>query len=154
MNTNYLTGVPDVAGARTDRVRDHTSTRINEKIAKQTMQHVDETVAAGREAIIARLHEIDREWSVDRALMANFAVLGGTTFALSQKFRGWRWVTASQLGFLMMHALVGWCPPLPVFRALGFRTSREIAAERFALVLKLDVIESPRPRHGEDHEKD
>ncbi len=144
MNTNYLTGVPDVAGARRDRVRDRTSSRMNEKIAEQTMHHVDTTVAAGRDAVIARLHELDREWSVDRALMANFAVLGGTTFALSQKFRGWRWVTASQLAFLMMHALIGWCPPLPAFRALGFRTSREIAAERFALVLKLDVIQSPR----------
>jgi len=142
MNTNYLTGVPDVAGARTDRVRDRTSSRANEKIARQTMEGVDNTVAAGRDAIIARLHELDREWSVDRALMANFAAIGGTGFLLSQRFRGWRWVTASQLGFLMMHALLGWCPPLPVFRALGFRTSREIAAERFALVLKLDVIES------------
>ena len=147
MNSNYMTGVPDVVGARTDRVRGHTSSRINEKIAEQTMRRVDETVAAGRSAIIARLHQLDREWSVDRALMANFAVLGGSTFALSQKFRGWRWVTASQLGFLMMHAVVGWCPPLPAFRALGFRTSREIAAERFALVLKLDVIENPHHEH-------
>lgn len=32
-----------------------------------------------------------------------------------------------------MHALQGWCPPLPVFRCYGFRTAAEIDYERYAL---------------------
>jgi hypothetical protein len=36
-------------------------------------------------------------------------------------------------GFLLQHAVQGWCPALPIVRALGFRTSREIDAERSAL---------------------
>jgi hypothetical protein len=36
-------------------------------------------------------------------------------------------------GFFMQHALQGWCPPLPVFRRLGFRTQYEIEQERYAL---------------------
>lgn len=36
-------------------------------------------------------------------------------------------------GFLLQHALQGWCPPLPVFRRLGFRTQAEIERERYAL---------------------
>lgn len=36
-------------------------------------------------------------------------------------------------GFLLRHAVQGWCPPLPVFRRLGARTQSEIDHERYAL---------------------
>jgi len=36
-------------------------------------------------------------------------------------------------GFLFQHAVQGWCPPVPVLRRLGFRTSYEIEEERQAL---------------------
>ncbi|MGH7194555.1 MAG: hypothetical protein ACREJM_13640, partial [Candidatus Saccharimonadales bacterium] len=36
-------------------------------------------------------------------------------------------------GFLLQHALHGWCPPVPLFRRLGVRTAAEINQERFAL---------------------
>lgn len=36
-------------------------------------------------------------------------------------------------GFLLQHALQGWCPPVPFFRKRGTRTAREIADERIAL---------------------
>jgi len=36
-------------------------------------------------------------------------------------------------GFLLQHALQGWCPPLPVLRRLGVRTQTEIELERYAL---------------------
>ena len=36
-------------------------------------------------------------------------------------------------GFLLQHAIQGWCPPVPVFRRLGVRTSFEIEQERYAL---------------------
>lgn len=42
-------------------------------------------------------------------------------------------VPAVVLGFLAQQALQGWCPPVPVFRRLGFRTRREIDAEKDAL---------------------
>ena len=38
-------------------------------------------------------------------------------------------------GFLLQHAIQGWCPPVPVFRRLGFRTAAEIDYERYALKL-------------------
>lgn len=37
------------------------------------------------------------------------------------------------LGFLFQHAVQGWCPPVSLLRRLGFRTSSEIDAERYAL---------------------
>jgi hypothetical protein len=33
---------------------------------------------------------------------------------------------------LLMHALQGWCPPLPVIRKLGVRTAKEIFEEKTA----------------------
>jgi hypothetical protein len=35
--------------------------------------------------------------------------------------------------FFLEHAIQGWCPPLPIFRSLGFRTKEEIEKERYAL---------------------
>jgi hypothetical protein len=35
--------------------------------------------------------------------------------------------------FLLQHALQGWCPPLPIIRALGVRTAEEISAEKAVL---------------------
>ena len=40
---------------------------------------------------------------------------------------------AAVAGFLLQHAVQGWCPPLPVFRRLGVRTAYEIEEERYAL---------------------
>jgi hypothetical protein len=37
------------------------------------------------------------------------------------------------LSFLLLHAIEGWCPPLPILRGLGIRTREEIARERYAL---------------------
>lgn len=72
--------------------------------------------------------------------MLNFAILGGTSFGIGLKrFAGsprrtaWLKLFAAQLGFLAMHAVVGWCPPAPVFRRLGFRTRVEIESERAVL---------------------
>ena len=46
---------------------------------------------------------------------------------------GWGLLFWTQMGFLVHHAVKGWCPPLPVFRRLGFRSAQEISAERVAL---------------------
>ena len=35
--------------------------------------------------------------------------------------------------FLLSHAIAGWCPPLPLLKALGFRARAEIDKEKYAL---------------------
>lgn len=47
--------------------------------------------------------------------------------------RRWFIFPAFVAGFLLQHAVQGWCPPLPVLRRLGFRTQPEIDYERYAL---------------------
>lgn len=137
MNTNFIAGAPDVVGARSDPIRRRTSSPVNQAIDEKTQTRMDDALSRGREAVIARLHRLDREIDIDRILMAHFAIIGATALRFGERSRYWRYLLFAQTGFLMMQALVGWCPPMPVFRRLGFRTAREIAAERAALVEKL-----------------
>jgi hypothetical protein len=128
-----------------DRVRRRTPAHVNARIDRQTRASVDDSAALGQDAIVARLQEIDREWDVDRALMLNFAILGSLTYELG-RHRHWGWMVffRIQQAFLGVHALVGWCPPLPVFRRLGFRTAKEIAAERALLMGRLAALRAPK----------
>lgn len=129
-----------------DRIRRHTAPRVMERIDQLTQSSLDATAGAGRDAIVARIKDLDREWDVDRALMANFALAGGLSFFLSQRRWGWtpwRPILGAQVAFLLMHAVVGWCPPLVIFRRLGVRTAKEISAERSALVARLGSLPLP-----------
>jgi hypothetical protein len=52
-------------------------------------------------------------------------------------------------GFLLQHALQGWCPPVSLFRRLGVRTSAEIEQERYALkALRGDFQNIPEATNG------
>jgi hypothetical protein len=123
-----------------DRIRRYTASHVNARIDRLTWATIQQSVAAGRDAIIARLKELDREWNVDRVLMANFALLGAVTSELGRRHPAWKYFFRAQQGFLLLHAIAGWCPPLPLFRRLGFRTDKEIAAERHALIEGLKAL--------------
>ena len=79
-------------------------------------------------------------WDIERTLEANAAtavlvgVLLGAT--VSRKFFPFPGVVAA---FLLQHAIQGWCPPLPIFRRLGFRTQSEIEAKRCALQRQREI---------------
>jgi hypothetical protein len=47
--------------------------------------------------------------------------------------RKWLALPVLVAGFLLQHAVQGWCPPLEVMRRMGIRTAREIEWERTAL---------------------
>jgi len=132
-----------------DGIRDRTRDKTNLRIDRETRGAIDEAQSSP-EAIRARIAEIDAEWNVDRALMMNFAIAATITSSLAMRnlvkhgrLGGWGKLFFTQLGFLAYHSAKRWCPPLPVLRLLGFRSDREIAAERCALQAKLDA----KPRH-------
>ena len=53
-------------------------------------------------------------------------------------------------GFLLQHALSGWCPPVTLLRRLGFRTAGEIHREKYALkALRGDFAGVARGANGE-----
>lgn len=136
---------------RSDRVRDHSASSANRRIDERASARVEHVIARGRDAVIRRLAELDQEWDVDRALMVNFVIAGGAAYAtglyrygqspwLGRRRKGWLYFFSAQLGFLLLHGTLGWCPPLPVFRRLGVRTKTEIEAERQALQRALPAL--------------
>jgi hypothetical protein len=120
--------------ATTARVTNQTAPHINAEIRRQIEDNVTRTAAGGAQAIAQRLAELDREWDIERTLEANAATasLIGLTLGATVD-RRWFLFPAVVAGFLLQHAVQGWCPPVPVFRRLGFRTQTEIDYERYAL---------------------
>ncbi|AHY42195.1 DUF2892 domain-containing protein [Stutzerimonas decontaminans] len=116
-----------------NRVPAHTDERVNQQIRMRTQRSVDYH-RQNPQLIERRLAELDKEWDIERTLEANAATLivAGSALGLtaSRRFLAIPLVVG---GFLLQHALQGWCPPLPVFRRLGIRTAAEIQAERSAL---------------------
>ena len=120
--------------ATTERVALHTSDDVNKRIRRQTEANVAKYSAGGKEAISRRLAELDDEWDIERLLEANAA--SATLIGLSLgRFVDRRFflLPVAVATFLLQHAIQGWCPPLPIFRRLGFRTQSEIEEERYAL---------------------
>jgi hypothetical protein len=119
--------------ATADRVPAHTGEHINSLIRQQTVANVA-THAADGASIERRLPELDHEWDIERTLEANAATVALLGLGLGVFVdRRFLILPAAVAGFLLQHALQGWCPPVPVFRRLGFRTEAEIARERYAL---------------------
>jgi len=121
-------------------VQKHSPQETNEAIRQQTERNVECLAKAGPEAIRGRLAELEREWDIERALEANAASISllGLTFGT---FGSRRWFALPLVvsGFLLQHALQGWCPPISAFRRLGMRTASEIEYERCRLLGTLGV---------------
>ncbi|TLG77961.1 DUF2892 domain-containing protein [Methylocystis sp. B8] len=116
--------------ARVPQNRDEDINRAIRKEAQARLAHF----AKHPEKIDDRLDELDREWDIERALEANASsvALVGLTLGLTAD-RRWLALPVLVSGFLLQHAIQGWCPPLPLLRRLGFRTAEEIGQERNAL---------------------
>ena len=116
-----------------DRVPAHTEPSINAQIASETRQRVQK-FALRPAAIDERLNDLDQEWDIERAIEANASTLAFIGVALGFFVSPyWLVLPALVTGFLFQHAVQGWCPPVPVLRRLGYRTSYEIEQERYAL---------------------
>ena len=126
------------------RVREHSPSEANRRIDEQTQARLV-YFSHQLDLVQGRLEELDREWDIERVLEANAASV--TLLSLLGGLMGRRrsllpWVVA---GFLLQHAIQGWCPPVELFRRLGFRTMREIDQERFALKALRGDFENLRP---------
>ncbi|WP_374990981.1 hypothetical protein [Hyphomicrobium sp. LHD-15] len=116
-----------------DRVPDHTEPAVNARIAVETRDRV-QTLAHDKPRIAQRLRELDEEWDIERAIEANASTLAFVGVALGFFVHPyWLALPALVTLFLFQHAVQGWCPPVPVLRRLGFRTTYEIERERNAL---------------------
>lgn len=119
--------------ATTERVRRVSPRAANARIDHETNARVRFHARHPR-TIDARLAALDAEWDIERALAANAAGLAlAGTIAGTLYDRRMLALPAAVATFLLQHAVQGWCPPLPVLRAMGLRTAREIEIERHAL---------------------
>lgn len=117
-----------------ERVTANTADAVNRMIQERTDSQIEKAAYGGRDAIDRRLAELDREWDVERCLETGASSLMLTGLALGTLVnRKWLALPAGVAGFLLQHALQGWCPPLPILRRLGVRTADEINQERQAL---------------------
>jgi hypothetical protein len=118
----------------TTRVERHTDEAINEEIQRQTEQRIASVGRQGEYEINRRLQKLDQEWDMERTLEANAATIALVGLCLGTFVnRRFFLLPAVVAGFLLQHAVQGWCPPVPVFRRLGVRTAREIDLERYGL---------------------
>jgi hypothetical protein len=130
------TTVEKITVWRHDRVRANTAPEVNERLDQQTILRLRLYAKAGKELIAERLEELDREWDMERTLEANAAsvTLAGLVFGKIIN-RAWYLLPVLVGGFLMQHAVQGFCPPVLFFRRRGVRTRKEIERERYALKL-------------------
>lgn len=117
-----------------ERVRRSTPDKLNRKIDQQLKYNIQQYSNSDNGAITNRIKELEKEWDVERALEVNMPIIALSGLALGVfVHKRWLALPAVVLGFFLQHALQGWCPPLPVFRKLGYRTKEEIEKERYAL---------------------
>ena len=117
---------------RQSRVREHTAPHVNERIRQKTDASI-EYYGRRPDLIPDRLKALDREWDIERTLEANAASLSLFGLVMGIFSRRWLLLPVVVSGFLLQHAVQGWCPPVPVFRRMGVRTTDEILREKVAL---------------------
>lgn len=123
-----------IAREEHDHVRAHTRRSINAMIDRETESNIRHWSAQSRDAIDARITELEHEWDIERFLemTASSLALSGVIAGLAGRKKALI-LPAIVLPFLFQHAVQGWCPPLPVFRSFGIRTRKEIDREKYAL---------------------
>jgi hypothetical protein len=118
-----------------DRVRRSTPAHVNERIDRHIEDSVRGYENASREAIIQRIHALNTEWDIERVLEVNASTLALSGMALGVTVsKRWLALPAAVMGFLLLHGVKGWCPPLPVLRRCGVRTRDEIDKEKYQLL--------------------
>jgi hypothetical protein len=118
-----------------DRTRANTWPAVNERLDRLAQLRLRAAAAgASSDEISARIERLDHEWDFDRVLETEASLMGllglGLAVAADRRLLLAPGVVASML---LLHALYGWYPLLPLFRRLGVRTRDEIDRERYAL---------------------
>ncbi|MPM76445.1 hypothetical protein SDC9_123443 [bioreactor metagenome] len=131
--------LPPTARRVAERTCDETNADIREKTVNTLNIYKDSTA----DVISERIESLNEEWDVERVLEAHAAsiILIGSVLGMKKR-RRWPYLTGAAGLFLLMHALEGWCPPLPVIRQMGIRTAEEIFNEKTVLkMLRGDFVQ-------------
>ena len=127
----------------TQKVSLHTCSSINESIRKHTTDMLEIYKDRDNDSISDRISYLNEEWDTDRILEADIGliVLAGSILGCKIS-KSWFVLTGIAGAFLLQHALQGWCPPLPLLRRFGIRTSEEIYNEKTVLkMIRKDFLQ-------------
>jgi hypothetical protein len=117
-----------------DPVRRRTAAAVLRRIDDATLVDLARRADAPPADIARRLHALDREWDVDRAIELEAAATGLLGLALAAFVHPrLRLVPALAAAAVLAFATTRRHPLLPLLRRLGVRSAREIARERYAL---------------------
>jgi hypothetical protein len=116
-----------------EKIRSVTLPAVNRRIDREIEENIRRYTYQGSEEISQRIRELEMEWDVERVLQMGAASMALVGLGLSFRNRNWIIYPAAILSFLVMQALKGWAPPIPILRRLGFRTKQEIECELFAM---------------------
>lgn len=117
-----------------DRVRHNTSARTNFEIDRRIEHNIHVFASQADFAITDRIAELEAEWDIERIIETNASTIVLIGTALGAFLSPWFLLIPAIVGsFLLLHAVQGWCPPVPILRAMGKRTRQEIDAEKFAM---------------------
>src|SRR5690606_14601388 len=109
----------------TSEINEHD--RVRSSSSKDANRTVDQKIIAAlarygyKDPVVReqRIEELNREWSIERALEVNassLALIGVLLGYFVDKL--WLILPGIVAAFLLQHGLQGWCPPLPVLRKL------------------------------------
>jgi hypothetical protein len=117
-----------------DRVRQATDLRVQERLDRELVDRVAGYLDATPQELAVRVAELEEEWDIERVLILQSSGTALLGLGLGV-FSGRRWLLLSAVtsGFLLQHALQGWCSPLTLHRRLGYRSRREIDLELYVL---------------------
>jgi hypothetical protein len=101
---------------------------VNERIDRKTRLQLRRAGGtASSDELEALIERLDREWSFDRLVEAEAALTGLIGLALGARLDRRLLVLPGVVSsMLLLHAIHGWYPLLPIFRRLGVRTQNEI----------------------------
>jgi hypothetical protein len=109
----------------------------NARINEHTINTMKKLGTASYAELTSRIHKLQWEWDIERTIEAAAAgiILIATLVVGLMMRHTWLGLiaAAAEAGFIMLHATYGWCPPQPLLRKVGFRTSYEIMDELVAL---------------------
>ena len=115
-------------------------TEVIRKIANGDIEKLDKKMlealkgySGKRTEIRHRLTELDDEMDIERAFQRNAAILVLAGLALGIRDRRFTIVSGVAGAFLLQHAISGWCPPIELLKAAGYRSRQEIEREKVAL---------------------
>jgi len=115
-----------------DTVRGRTGPDANDRIDQHAEQRIRE--AAADSDFDDRLDTLDHEWNFERVIETEAAATGLIGLLLAARFdRRFLVIPGVVASMMLLHALHGCYPLLPLLRRIGIRTQNEIDAERHAI---------------------